>query len=70
MRRMVPRRSWAHGALVAIGAPGIRALCKLVAAARKERFGAKPGSAVTLRRCRNMIVTSTVVRFAGCVERL
>ena len=33
-------------AVSAEGALSTRAFCKLVAAARKERFGAKPGSAV------------------------
>jgi hypothetical protein len=41
-----------------------RAFCKLVAAARKERFGAKPSSAGVL------ILTSTVVRFFESVKRL
>ena len=31
-------------------APSTRAFCKLVAAARKEQFGAKPGSAVAFSR--------------------
>jgi hypothetical protein len=36
------------------GSLSTRAFCKLVAAARKERFGAEPGSAVAVRRRRNM----------------
>jgi len=52
-------------AVSAQGALGTRAFCKLVAAARNPRFGAKPGSAVAVRRRRNMncyFHTSTVCR--------
>jgi hypothetical protein len=52
-------------AVSAEGALGTRAFCKLVAAARNPRFGAKPGSAVAVRRRRNMncyFHTSTVCR--------
>jgi hypothetical protein len=47
------------------GARRIRAFRKLVAAARNPRFGAKPGSAVAVRRRRNMncyFHSSTVCR--------
>jgi hypothetical protein len=41
-------------AVSAEGALSTRAFCKLVAAARKERFGAKLDSAVAMKRRRNM----------------
>ena len=52
-------------AISAEGALGTRALCKLVVAARKQQFGAKPSSAVAVRRRRKMncyFHTSTVFR--------
>jgi hypothetical protein len=58
-------------AVSAEGALGTRAFCKLVAAAREERFGAKPGSAVCGEAAPEYeFVTSTLVRFFGCVGRL
>ena len=52
---------------------GTRALCKLVAAARNPRFGAKPGSAVRMRRRRNMncyFHSSTVCRMRRETSRI
>jgi hypothetical protein len=52
-------------AVSAEGALGARALCKLVVVARKQEFGAKPSSAVAVRRRRKMncyFHTSTVFR--------
>ena len=60
-------------AVSAEGALSTRALCKLVAAARNPRLGAKPGSAVVVRQRRNMncyFHSSTVSRMRRKTETL